>query len=95
MKMIGHHDEFMEEVCVLVTVVQESLYKNLRYFGDLENDALLMTLRRNKVRTAWSRSVSGCRHEKAFFLGLKPEIRLPPARGLEPPPPKEKNNILN
>jgi hypothetical protein len=69
MKMIGHYNEFMEEVCVLVAVVQESLYKNLRYVGDLENVAVLITLRRNEVRTAWSGSVPWCRHEKAFFRG--------------------------
>ena len=57
MKTIGHYDEFVQEVCILPTVVDESLYKNLPECGDLENMAVLMTLRRNEVGAAWGRSM--------------------------------------
>ncbi len=67
--MVGHDDEFVEQVGISFAIVKESSYQNLGIFRYLEDSAALPAFCGDKVGRAWDGSVLWCRHLQAFFRG--------------------------
>jgi hypothetical protein len=75
MEMIRHHNEFVEQVCAAIPILQHAMDEDLRIFLYLKDGAVLPGLRGNEVAASWRCAVRQSPH--CIPQGLKPfSLRL-------------------
>lgn len=60
--MVGHDDEFVQQIGAAISIVEKSFHQGYGYFWDLEASAALPAFCGDKVGGAWGGSMRWCRH---------------------------------